>query len=65
MPSPQARYYLLTIPFAAGYEPAIRDELVYLKGQQEIGEGGYHHWQILAVFKKKVTLTRAKTFFPN
>ncbi|KAI3632021.1 hypothetical protein MIR68_009857 [Amoeboaphelidium protococcarum] len=65
MPSRQARYYLLTIPFAAEYVPAIRDELVYLKGQQEVGEGGYHHWQIMAQFNKKVTLTKAKSFFPN
>ncbi|KAI3629593.1 hypothetical protein MIR68_012372, partial [Amoeboaphelidium protococcarum] len=55
----------LTIPFAAEYVPAIRDELVYLKGQQEVGEGGYHHWQIMAQFNKKVTLTKAKSFFPN
>lgn len=64
MPSPQARYYILTIPRTTGWTPALSGELAYLRGQEEIGEGGFQHWQVLAVFSRKVTLTRAKTHFP-
>ena len=66
MPSPQSKYYILTIP-ASDWQPPT--ELVapiqWLYGQQEQGEGGYLHWQFLAYFSKKVTLTAAKAHFPN
>jgi len=58
----QARYWLLTIPVNA-YEPALTGDLCYLRGQQEVGEGGYHHWQLLAVFKKKLRLRAVKGHF--
>lgn len=66
MPRPvaQARYWLLTIPFAhLAEEPSLSGDLCYLKGQQEIGEGGLHHWQVLAVFSKKLRLRAVKSHF--
>lgn len=60
----QARYWLLTIPVIHyPNEPSISGDLVYLKGQQEIGEGGLHHWQLLAVFSKKLRLASVKRHF--
>lgn len=60
----QARYWLLTIPVAhLANEPELSGDLVYLKGQQEIGEGGLHHWQLLAVFSKKLRLAAVKRHF--
>lgn len=59
----QARYWLLTIPVAHSPEPSLSGDLVYLKGQQEIGEGGLHHWQVLAVFSKKLRLAAVKRHF--
>jgi hypothetical protein len=35
----------------------------YIKGQAEIGATGYKHWQVLAYFKSKKSLTKAKTYF--
>jgi len=35
----------------------------YIKGQQEIGAGGLHHWQLLVVTSKKCTLKQVKDFF--
>lgn len=35
-----------------------------MKGQKEQGAGGFQHWQAIAYFNKKVTATKAKTFFP-
>lgn len=64
MPTAQARYWILTIPTVYyPNQPQLRDDLIYAKGQQEIGEGGLQHWQILAAFKKKVTLAQVKGYF--
>lgn len=65
MPAPQARYYLLTIPHA-DFTPWLPPGVAYIRGQLESGnEGGYLHWQLLAVFKRKITLTGAKDVFGN
>lgn len=64
MPAQQGRYFILTIPTRYLAEiPQPRDELVWLKGQKEIGAGGLEHWQLVCAFKKKVTITKAKSFF--
>lgn len=61
MPAIKARYWLCTVSVAhCPDQPVLTGDLVYLKGQQEIGEGGFHHWQLLAVFGKQVTLNQAK-----
>lgn len=60
----QARYWLLTIPVVHHpVQPALTGDLVYCKGQQEIGESGLHHWQLLAVFGKKLRLAAVKRHF--
>jgi hypothetical protein len=67
MPAKQARYYILTIKKASGWRPSadvIRDDLVYAKGQEEVGSGGYEHYQVVVAYSKKVTLSLAKTYFP-
>lgn len=64
MPAIKARYWLLTIPVQYFPEqPELKDNLVYVKGQQEIGELGLHHWQLLATFNKQVTFNQAKSYF--
>jgi len=65
MPAPQHVYWLLTIPYAAfdpnqGLPPGVK----YLKGQQEEGGNtGYHHWQLLAIMARKSTLAAIKRVF--
>lgn len=64
MPTPQARYWLLTIPVVHHpSEPKLAGSLVYLKGQQEIGEQGLHHWQLLAIFEKPLRRAAVKRHF--
>lgn len=63
MPSPQFRYWLLTIPVAHYGAVSLVDPVVYIKGQQEIGAGGLHHWQLLVQCSKKVTLAKIKQCF--
>jgi len=65
MPAPQNKYFLLTIP-AYSYTPFLPNGIDYIKGQLEEGaESGYRHWQLLAIFSRKLTLSTAKTFFPS
>lgn len=61
----QARYWLLTIPVEHHpQQPIIKDDLVYIKGQQEQGgDTGYLHWQLMAVFSKKLRLAAVKRHF--
>jgi len=64
MPTVQGRYWLLTIPVTHyPNPPQLKNDLIYAKGQQEIGAGGLHHWQILVSFKKKVTVAQVKSYF--
>ena len=49
-----SRYYMLTIPYADWTKPTeLMDGLLYMKGQPERGEGGFEHWQVVVVTKKK------------
>lgn len=63
MPTPQARYWLCTIPATALWEPVLQGDICYLKGQlEEGGTTGYRHWQVLAVCAKRVTRNQLKGF---
>ena len=63
MPSPQARYWILTIP-EDRWEPCLPDGVEYVKGQKECGHAtGYLHWQLIAYFKHNTTLYRVKRIF--
>lgn len=64
MPSQQYVYWLLTIKSTEWNVPAVIPEsLQYLKGQREIGVGGFEHWQVLCVLAKKGTLAGVKAIF--
>jgi len=63
MPAPQARYYLLTIPYN-DFVPWLPPTVAFIRGQLECGaEGGYLHWQLLAIFCRKITLSGVKNIF--
>lgn len=67
MPSPQGRYFLLTIPkddfsCAGGYE--LPSGVVYIKGQLEVGETtGYEHWQVLVILNKKKSCSHVQGMY--
>lgn len=66
MPAPQYRYWILTIPRDDWhYNDERPEELTYLKGQLERGEGGYEHWQLVAYVKKKCTYTKMMKLWPD
>jgi len=43
-----------------------KEDINYMKGQQEIGEqDGYHHWQVVFVMKKKKSVLQMKEYHPT
>lgn len=63
MPAPQARYWLLTIPYN-NFTPYLPPQAQYIKGQLEQGaHTEYLHWQLIVYYKKKVSLSYLKLIF--
>lgn len=63
MPSPQARYWICTIPYN-DWIPHLPAGVQWCKGQREIGqETGFDHWQVVCSFDRKLTRHRAKQSF--
>jgi len=63
MPSPQGRYWLLTIPHHL-FTPFLPPCVSYIKGQLETGhQTDYLHWQILCAFPTKVRAAKLKELF--
>lgn len=61
----QGIYWMATIPKAVWQPPAECPEgIQYLKGQLELGESGYEHWQLVVAFCSKKRLRAAKQSFP-
>jgi len=58
----QARYWILTIP-RADWVPTLPEGVSYVVGQPETGESGYEHWQLMAAFPSKKTLSQVKSIF--
>lgn len=62
MPAPQARYFLLTIRHR-DFTPYLPPGVSWIRGQLELGEGGYLHWQVCISLPKKKTLRWVKSIF--
>ena len=65
MPTVRARYWIITLSAAENqqFEPSLPDGVVYVRGQQERGEGGFLHWQIMVAYSKKVSRSRIQESF--
>lgn len=42
------------------YTPKLTDNVQWIRGQREVGAGGFQHWQLAVAFKKKVRLLTVK-----
>jgi len=63
MPTIQARYWLLTIPYNH-FTPFLPPQANYVKGQLEQGsQTDYLHWQLIVYYPKKVTIAYMKLIF--
>jgi len=61
---PQARYWILTIPYETWTPPtSLGEHIQYERGQGEIGASGFQHWQVLVSYKEKKSLAQVKRDF--
>lgn len=58
----QGRYWMLTIPLS-DWEPHLPEICSYVVGQGEEGSGGFRHWQVLAIMRRKTRLGGVKAAF--
>jgi len=58
----QGRYWIFTIPSHC-YTPYLPPGCVWSRGQLELGEGGFLHWQFMSVFDKKVSLATVRRIY--
>lgn len=70
MPCKQGRVWIGTVPLASWLSLGPPEDLcgknvtlAYVKGQHEVGDGGYEHCQVIAHFGAKVTLAQCKVVF--
>lgn len=61
---PQGKYWLLTIPHAQ-FIPYLPPACSWIKGQLELGEGGFLHWQVIVAFRRKVRPGKVREVFGN
>lgn len=61
----QGVYWILTIPFEQWAVPReLPEGIAYMRGQGEVGQNTeFRHWQLLAVFSRKVSLRGVKSVF--
>lgn len=60
----QARYWIVTIP-RGDWTPGLVPGSQWVKGQPELGETGYAHWQFVVSFSAKKTMRQVKSLFES
>lgn len=58
----QGIYWLLTVPHRC-FVPYLPPRCNWIRGQLELGEGGFLHWQIVVALTKKGSLSAVKQLF--
>jgi hypothetical protein len=58
----QGIFWLATVPHY-GFVPYLPEPCCWIKGQLELGEGGFLHWQFLVAFTKKSSLSVCRALF--
>lgn len=66
MPPPrrQGVIWIATIP-EDDWTPALSDGIAYCRGQLELGEGGFRHWQVVFYFSQKQSVSSIKEILPR
>lgn len=62
MPSPQGRFWMLTIPHAQ-WTPYLPPGVTWVRGQLELGDEGYLHWQIVICLTNKGRMATVRGIF--
>lgn len=58
----QGIFWVLTIPHAS-FTPYLPPAAAWIKGQLELGESNYLHWQLIVGFKSKKSLQQLREIF--
>lgn len=58
----QGIFWILTVP-AHCFTPFLPQPCRWIRGQLELGEGGFLHWQIVVAFKRKVSMAGVRDTF--
>ena len=58
----QGIFWLLTIPHA-NFTPWLPPPIKWIRGQLELGEGGFLHWQLIVAFESKCSLSGCRDVF--
>lgn len=59
----QAKYWMGTVACDQPWQPSLPTGLLYLRGQQELGEGGFLHWQIFFIASRNIRLSKVRGIF--
>lgn len=65
--SPQGCYWIGTIPDSLGWSPpsVLPDGINWLRGQQEIGEGGLRHYQVFVALRRSSRRSHLSRLLPG
>jgi len=62
----QACYWIVTLSCSVSpLQPSISQSAVYIKGQKEIGQSGFEHWQFIVVLNPKGSIRTIQGLFPG
>lgn len=63
----RARYWIGTIPKSSGWTvpSSLPDACNWIRGQEELGEGGFEHFQVFVGFRRDVRLRTVRDMFPG
>lgn len=59
---PQGRFWILTVPYHE-WTPYLPTGVTWIRGQLELGDSGYKHWQIVICLTKKGRLASVRSIF--
>jgi len=56
----QGIYWLGTVPTSSGWQPCLPEGISWIKGQPELGEGGFRHFQVVFSFSRKKSMAQVR-----
>lgn len=63
--NPQSRYWLCTLSAdRTVFMPRLPEGATYIRGQLELGEGGFLHWQFVVYFEGKIRFNALRALLP-
>uniref|UniRef100_A0A345N0X4 Replication associated protein n=1 Tax=Circoviridae sp. TaxID=1954248 RepID=A0A345N0X4_9VIRU len=62
----QGRFWMATIPSNKWERwERLQGSCTWARGQEEVGAGGYRHWQIILGFASPIRFNKVKSLLPN